>query len=290
MAARRPPPMLAAGVPLPSACRVTVLAVGAGQCIAVEPPGGRLMLIDAGSSTMGDPLAGTIAPFLRSRGRTSVDGVLLTHANLDHYGAAADLVTRYGVREVLAPPPFAEHAQQEAAGRALLATLDRADRPPRSVTAGDAWPLSRLTNVEVLWPPAGADDLAANDSSLVLRLEHAGRVILFTADIEEAAMAALLADDAVRPKLKCDVLVAPHHGSAEANTAAFVAACDPLLVVSSNDRTLSRKQLEFENRIQNRPLWRTHETGAVTLLLRGDGTLHAETFLDRDDRRSMNAD
>ena len=286
MVARTPLPMLAAGgeagVIGGGELRVTVLAVGAGQCVAVEPPGGRIVLLDAGSSTMGDPLAGTIGPFLRRRGRTSVDTIVLTHANFDHYGAAADLVTRYGVREVLAPPQFADAARSEAAGRHLLRVLGQEDRPIRPTAAGESFPLARQAAVEVLWPPAdfGGD---ANDTSLVARLTHAGRSVLLTGDIEAPAMRALLADPAARRKLRCDVLIAPHHGSAEPTTAAFVAACDPLLVVSSNDRTLSRKQERLVDAVQNRPLWRTHETGAVTITIGESGELSTRRHLPAGD-------
>ena len=40
----------------PDEVRITLLSVGAGQCAAVEPPDGHVVLLDAGSSTLSDPL------------------------------------------------------------------------------------------------------------------------------------------------------------------------------------------------------------------------------------------
>ncbi|MEL7237943.1 MAG: ComEC/Rec2 family competence protein, partial [Planctomycetota bacterium] len=72
--------------------RVTVLAVGAGQCVVLESPGGDVTLIDAGSMSLGDPLGKAIEPFLRHRGHVDVDRLVLSHANFDHDSAAADVV------------------------------------------------------------------------------------------------------------------------------------------------------------------------------------------------------
>ena len=100
--------------------RVTMLAVGAGQCSAVETPAGRLALVDVGSTSLGDPVEKCLSPFLRTTGHTAVDLLVLSHANLDHYGGAADAVRTYDVGEVLVGP---------AVRRARAAVCDR----PRDV-------------------------------------------------------------------------------------------------------------------------------------------------------------
>ena len=255
--------------------RVTLLAVGAGQCAVVEPPGGRTMLLDAGSTSLSDLWRKCLGPFLHAAGRTSLDTVLITHGDADHTSAVADVVSIYGVREVLAGAYLRPGAALgEGSVDALLATLDELDRPPRLVAPGDVLPLGRDTRMEILWPPAGLT-LGDNDGGVVLKLTHAGRSILFPADIEDAAMAELLKQPG---QLKADVLVAPHHGSSERQTAAFVAAVDPLAILSSNDRTLSNKQRVFESLIGHRPLYRTHQCGAITVTIDGDGSITIEPF------------
>lgn len=268
VARRRPPP---------EALRVTVLAVGGGQCAVVEPPSGRVVLIDAGSNSLSDLVAKCLGPYLRYRGCTDVDSVVISHANYDHFSAAADVVSAYEVREVLTGSRFARHAQGNPAAEGMLRALDGLQRPPRVLEPGQRLPLARDTAVEILWPPPDAPlDLPANDVSLVLRLTHAGRTILFTGDIQDDAMRALLA----RPEaLKADVLVAPHHGSSESLTARFVEAVNPSAIVSSNDRTLSRKQVDFESMIGGRPLLRTHKAGAITIEVTGDGRVTVTPFV-----------
>ena len=55
-----------------------------------------------------------------------------------------------------------------------------------------------------------------NDASGVIRLTFSGRRILFTGDIQQEGIQSLLR---CVPDLKTDILIAPHHGSAEEATA-----------------------------------------------------------------------
>jgi competence protein ComEC len=261
--------------------RVTLLAVGAGQCVVVEPPSGRVVLVDAGSSSLTDLVSKCLGPYLRHRGCTSVDTIILTHADYDHYSAAAEVAGAYQVREVLTGAHFARHATQAPLATRMLRTFDALQRPPRVLEPGQRMPLGRDTALEVLWPPRDrGDDFESNDVSLVLRLTHAGRSILLSGDIEDVAMRELLAGDAT--KLKSDVLVAPHHGSSESLTQTFVAAVDPGAIVSSNDRTLSRRQVDFEGMIAKRPLLRTHTSGAITIEIDGEGRVTVTPFLSAE--------
>jgi competence protein ComEC len=257
----------AAQAPAGGKLRVTLLSIGAGQCAVIEPPSGRVMLIDAGSLSMADPVRRCIGPFLRERGITSIDTIVISHANSDHFSAVADLVQAYGVREVLTAESFALTGAGNPAVSDLLTALKQANRPPRSLAPGHVVPLGSETAIEVLWPPPNLE-VKANDQSLVLRLSHVGRSILFTGDIEDAAMTTLLANPV---GLKADVLIAPHHGSSETQTPAFLAAVNPTTIVSSNDRSLTGKQTAFDEMARGIPLYRTHLAGAVTLLVSPSG-------------------
>lgn len=255
--------------------RVTLLAVGAGQCAVVEPPSGRTILIDAGSASLPDLTYKCLAPYLRHRGRTQIDTIIVSHANYDHFGAVAEVAEAYDVREVLTGASFRAHAAGNPPAEAMLAALDRLERPPRIVAPGESLPLGRDTSIDILWPARTAA-LEANDSSLVFRLRHAGASILFTGDIQDEAMRLLLAEPSV---VRADVLIAPHHGSAEPSTADFVTAVAPDVIISSNDRTLTQKQHAFDRIVARIPLYRTHRCGAVTIIIGADGAVRTETFL-----------
>lgn len=257
--------------------RVTLLSVGAGQCAVVEPPSGRTVLIDAGSTGMSDLVSRCLGPYLRHRRCTSVDTVLVSHANYDHFSAVAEIVDVYGVREVLTSSRFAQHAPGNAAAESMLVALSEAQRPPREVSPGERIPIGRETYLEILWPPRNMPALVeANDASLVLKLAHAGGSILFTGDIQDAAMAELLKSP---DRLRADVLVAPHHGSAERLTRRFIEAVAPRHIVSSNNRSLTAKQREFDRLAFGRNLLRTHRAGAVMITFNEKGTIEVAPML-----------
>jgi competence protein ComEC len=272
------------GLALPGAggagrTRVTLLAVGAGQCAVVEPPSGRVVLIDAGSTSLSDLVPKCLGPFLRHERCTSVDSIFLSHSNYDHFSAAGEVTAAYGVREVLTADSFVRESAGNASAEALLESLKRLHRPPRLVAPGERIPLGRDTAIEILWPPADPGHaLGENDSSLVVRLTHAGRSVLFTGDIEAAAMRGLMQDP---DRLRSDVLIAPHHGSSEATSAAFIEAVHPSMILSSNDRSLTGKQRRFDRIVAEKglPLLRTNRCGAITIVLDGDGGMEIDPFL-----------
>lgn len=256
--------------------KVSLLAIGAGQTAVIQTPSRRTFLIDAGSMTQTDLVRKCIGPFLRTAGQREVDSIFLTHGDYDHISGVADVVSAYDVHDVFIGPRFRHHAIGNAPAEAMLRALDQSDRPPRLLKRGDSIPIGRDVQVDVLWPPKQSA-LSSNDDALVMRVTFAGVTILFPGDIQDDAEKALLADPA---QLKADILIAPHHGSSEATTAAFVEAVNPRFILSSNDRTLTGKQKRFEQLIGNRPLYRTNRCGAITVSVDPDGKIKLNTFLN----------
>jgi competence protein ComEC len=238
-----------------------------------------VIAVDAGSSGIGELMRTCLDPFLRRRGIRRLDSIFITHPNIDHFSGVADLADRYGARCILISPRFEPDAANNAPATAMLSQVRGHGITSQTLGRGDRFQLDGHTDLEVLWP-ADARDLDANNGSLVLRLTHAGRSILLTGDIQVEAEEALLGALADGP-LRADVLVAPHHGSAERTTEAFIRAVLPQVIISSNDRRLSRKQVTFEQCIGARPLYRTHRDGAIGVVIDPAGRIRIETFRGR---------
>jgi competence protein ComEC len=252
--------------------KMTLLSVGAGQCAVVQLPSGKIMLIDAGSQTP-DLWRRCIGPFLKSQRLSGIDSIYLSHANYDHYSAVADAARIAEVKQFFVGPHFAAEAKAHVAGQHLLQSLAA---PPLVLTAGRKIELDGQTTLEVLWPPEGLD-LRDNDASLVLKVTSREKTILFTGDIQDVAMRALLGHP---EQLRCDVLIAPHHGSSEESTARFVEACGAKIVLSSNDNTLTQKQQRFEKMLDGRELYRTNRCGAITVVFDKVRGTRMKTFLN----------
>ena len=255
--------------------RVTLLSLGAGQCAVVELPGGHVVLIDAGSSTVADVAVKLIEPFLRSHGEQQVDDIFLSHGDFDHISGAGEIAAEYGVKKVFTSFHFVRNSAGNLPDQLLLDELEKLNRSPTELAVGDHIDLGSGAVVDVLWPPK--DGLwNSNNAGLVLQLRYAGKSILFPADIQDPAFTGVLKTASA---LKSDVLVAPHHGSSEELTPAFVRAVGPQSILSSNFWRLTSKQKRFETMIGQTPLYRTPECGAITVTIRKDGTILIDTFV-----------
>jgi competence protein ComEC len=195
--------------------RVLVTAVGHGCGIVVRSPSGRCLVYDAGRLGAGGAAARSLSSVLWGERVRRIDTLVISHADTDHFNAVPDLAARFTIGEIVVPPAF---LQARASAPRRLVTLARdAGIPVRAAQAGGGWAVDPLCRVRVLhpFPDAGparepvAGAPSDNETSLVLAVETAGRTLLLTGDLEGAALDRFVAAGPER----CDVLVAPHHGS-----------------------------------------------------------------------------
>jgi len=223
-----------------------LLDVGQGDAAVIEVPGGGAWLIDAGGlpfARAGDPAAArraaeapgreAVLRYLGSRRIRRLDLVILSHPHPDHVRGLAAVAGAVPIGTVwLARPDPGRPLPPELA--ALLADL--AGRGTRIVhpPIGTVWRQGGAA-LAVLAPGGGgiaaADPiLSDNDSSLVVRIDFAGRRLLFPGDIEEEGEALLAAG---RADLAADLVKVPHHGSPTSSSAELVAATRPRWAVIS---------------------------------------------------------
>jgi competence protein ComEC len=255
--------------------RITLLSLGAGQTAIVRPDSNHAIFFDAGSSTVSDLMRRLIAPYLQSVSCSRIDKIFLSHGDFDHISATADLFREYNQPQVFTSPQFAKHAVGNFVAESLLDSLQNARSPPKIIHRGDHLDFGDGVSADVLWPPANCD-MNSNNCGLVIQLKFAGRKILFPADIQEPPEIELLKDP---DQLRSDILVAPHHGSAESTTAAFVAAVHPRIILASNAQRLTHKQKTFDALAAGYPLYRTSLDGAISLTIEASGNIKLATFL-----------
>jgi competence protein ComEC len=219
----------------PDSAELHLLAVGGGQCAVLRTPGGRTLLLDAGTRSGYDVWEATLAPFLRKLSLPAPGAAFVSHANSDHYNALPPLLCRGDVRTLYLNEYFGRGGTEERPeGPEIAQFLGLAEGAGAKIvrlTPGASVWLDDRTSVEILWPPPGRSDLAAdaNDTSLVLRVHCDGRTALVTGDIGAAAQRELTAE----MNIAADVLVLPHHGSWEKTLPDFVEAVDPIVIVVS---------------------------------------------------------
>ena len=252
--------------------QLSVLDAGHGGAILLECPNGRTLLFDAG--TLGDSgrLARTIRTAAWQRRQRRLDAVLLSHADRDHFSAAADLLGLIPTGSLVISPTFLSSGQHEALE--LCAARTRMGASLELVVAGDRLQLDPSVSIIVRHPPAGFEGPTDNSSSVVLEIVYAGRRILLTGDIEDVGQRQLLDS----PGAPVDILLSPHHGSPTANRQDWVEWTRPGWVLVSGGRTTTRKQLEQAYRTGTRILC-TRESGAIAVQIMPDGQIRVNTAL-----------
>ena len=111
----------------------------------------------------------------------------------------------------------------------------------------------------MLHPPAAG--VAGNDNanSLVVAVEYAGRRILLPGDLEGTGFARLLAT----PPLDCDIILAPHHGSARSDPPGFAAWSRPEYVLISGPRHHHEPSVRNAYTSAGARVLHTAESGAI---------------------------
>lgn len=204
----------------PAGLRAYFVDVGQGDACALRTPAGRWFLCDVGDD------AKTLAGFLESMHADTLRAILVTHPDRDHFGALAALLRSFPVEKVYLPAGTSPDPAWDETMRAL----DESRVAKETLFAGDTlfWDGARA---RVLWPPPHSP-LSGNDLSTVLRVDFAGRRILFTGDIEDPAERAILAD---RADIAADILKVAHHGSRTSSGLGFVEAVHPAWAAISCD-------------------------------------------------------
>ncbi|MCP5279486.1 MAG: DNA internalization-related competence protein ComEC/Rec2 [Thiobacillus sp.] len=269
--------------PAPGQAWLTVLDVGQGEAILVRTAT-RSLLVDAGPRFASGEDAGArvVAPYLWSQGINRLDGLVLTHDDLDHSGGVAALLASHRPGWFLTPLAGVDRAALGDDGRTIMAARPDA----MTCSAGQAWTWDGV-RFSVLHPPAHHYALAGygdNDRGCVIRVEAGRHSALLAADIERLSEMNLAERGVLEP---VDLLVVPHHGSKTSSTAEFLAAVRPRLAVMPvghrNRYGHPHGEVLARYRGMGIPVLRTDREGAVSVEM-GEGELVVETAR-RSERR-----
>jgi competence protein ComEC len=208
--------------------RVTAIDVGQGGANLLELPKGFTILVDGGGfsdNNIFDVGDAVIAPLLWQKKITTIDLVVLSHANSDHLNGLLYILEYFDVGEVWSNQ---EPATTKGYARWSKLLADRNilhmdfDQLPRRVVRNGV-------QLEILAPPADflegqqASWRDLNNNSLVLRVCFGDISFLFSGDIEKPGEADLVSRVGHKG-LQSTVLLVPHHGSRNSSTMAFLRA------------------------------------------------------------------
>ncbi|MBT2708004.1 DNA internalization-related competence protein ComEC/Rec2 [Pseudomonas sp. ISL-84] len=264
---------------------VTFIDVGQGDSILVKLPYGKgNYLIDTGGTVSfqtkdwkirSDPFeAGKdiVVPFLKSKGISSIDKLILTHGDMDHIGGAAAIIDEIRVKAVILPI-VSEISELE---QEVIHKAKRRNSKVLFSKAGDRW--TEGEGFFQILSPQEEIKTERNDGSIVLFAKLGGLSWLFTGDIEAEGEERLVQN---YPNLKIDVLKAGHHGSKTSSTDLFLSSVKPKIAIISagENNRYGHPHTDVISRFRsnNIRILRTDEHGAVTYIFKGNsGTFYVQ--------------
>lgn len=231
----------------PHLLRVIFFDVGQGDAALITTPGGKNILIDAGSlkgATIEESEEGTLIteidaaekvliPYFNQHNISKLDALIITHPHIDHFGGALKIldsttVQLYVDNGAAVPNPYFEE---------LLKKVRKKKIKYFTPLPGDELPIKE-DNLEIKFltlprPFTPEDYSSINNSSLVIKLRYKNFTVLFTGDIEKEAELELLNWG---EELRATILKIPHHGSQTSSTLPFLEAVNPSIAVISCGR------------------------------------------------------
>ena len=201
--------------------KVHVLDVGQGDCILIQTPDGRNVLVDAGSPQS----SGYVLKYLAAQGVKHIDLIIISHAHSGHIGGLPGVLSTFGVASVL----LADNPESDILYKRVLKLIeDRRIRRRIAKQDGKVY-LGRDVTGRILWPSdkyaGGADDL-----STVLRVVYKDVSILLLGDIGFEAEGGLLADNG---EIRSTILKVARHGSGDSTSNEFLQCVQPEYAVIS---------------------------------------------------------
>ena len=215
---------------------VTFLDVGQGDAAVVQAPGGRTLLIDGGGSYDGafDTGARVVEPFLRARGITHLDAVVLSHPHPDHLNGLHRVLQRFAVAALWTSGDDGHNPEYRRLIEEARAHGVRLPVPSEmgfgALHVEPLGPFVVSNGVERVGPPEG---ISVNDASLVVRLGFGTRSFLFAGDLEADGEGEVVGRRGAGQIVASDVLKVPHHGSRTSSSAELLDAVRPRLAVMS---------------------------------------------------------
>lgn len=198
---------------------LSVLDVGQGLAVVAQTRQ-HALLFDTGTRFNHDSDSGNriVEPYLRAAGIKRLDGLIVSHDDIDHSGGALSIMQALPVAWLLSPLPTG-HVVVAQARRSL------------PCHAGLSWEWDGVS-FEMLHPSRESysdERIKDNDRGCVLKITSRYGSALLPADVEQRSEQEMLAR--APDKLAADLLIAPHHGSRTSSGEDFIARVHPATVV-----------------------------------------------------------
>ncbi len=246
----------------PQVLEVVFFDVGQGDSIFIETPQGHQILIDGGP---GLAVLEKLAEEMPFYDRT-IDLIILTHPEHDHYFGLFEVLKRYEVENILWTGVVRDTAEYQE----WINLIEKEGANLLIAEAGQKIILQEdpLIFMEILHPfenLKGQEFKNSNDTSIVASLIFEDVSFLFTGDITKKIEKQLIVDS--------DILKIAHHGSKTSTSLEFLEIVSPeLAVISVGENSYGHPHQEVLSNLEefNIEILITKELGDIKIISNGD--------------------
>lgn len=287
--------------------KIHFIDIGQGDCMFIEFPDGKNMLIDAGNNGKGDE----VVAYLKSINVKDITLILATHTDSDHIGGMEEVFEEYKVGYCLRPFVYysgSDKAEFEDGFNMLPAPSQKDANYCNTksykyfldciINENCGWEFfnkntdftqnftymgeTHTYSMDFLTPVAEVPNIAysdSNDYSPITALTYGEFVIMFTGDAHENVEDELLGYYAKIPNV--DVLKVGHHGSESSSSIEFLQRIAPehAVIQCGNNETYKHPRQEVLTRLNSvdATIYRTDLQGNIVLTVQADGTYEFTT-------------
>jgi len=260
----------------------TFLDVGHGTCVVLRMPSNEVWVYDCGRLGNESYSSAGIDHALWSMGITRLDGIILSHADADHFNALPGILKRFQVGCVITPPGMLSEPesallpiQQSIRHYGIDVQEVHHDRGRDGIASLKHLGLKFPTSVEVLHPPLSRVPGSDNANSLVFHLRWGGKSMILPGDLEPPGTARVV--NLPRPEAG-GILMAPHHGSLRMDAASVLQWARPQETMVSGGARASKPEVQEMLSMHGSEVHVTAITGAIRVQIGKEGKVRVQEW------------
>lgn len=247
--------------------RIIFFNIGQGDSALIRFDNNEKMLVDCGPDRTIMSKLGRYLPFYDR----TIDYLVVTHFDLDHYGGCAEVLERYDVKNIFIN---SDNKNGDSYFDNWSARLKEERARVKIVTTSFSFEIANA-RIDVLSPDPNLPSsiVSGNNHSIVFRLKYATTTVFFTADMEESVEKELInfwcetSDNGEFCfNLRSEYLKVGHHGSDSSTGVDFLFAISPKkAIISVGKNHFGHPSLRVLRRLERigAEIWRTDELNDI---------------------------